>query len=61
MLILPTKHGYMFDYEDKVKKGRNNKPIKHQIYNSDKHVLEKQRNKFINEGYKCSSIMECIY
>ena len=60
MIILPSIHGYIFDFEDKEEKDRNNKPIKHQVFNSDKKELEEQRTQFINEGYKCSNILECI-
>ena len=61
MLKLPSTHGYIFDYEDKEERDRNNKPIKHQVFDSDKEILEKQRTQYINEGYKCSNIMECVY
>lgn len=61
MIILPSTHGYVFDYEDKEEKDSNNKLINHTVFDSSKKVLEEQRLKFIKEGYKCSNIMECIY
>ena len=61
MINLPSTHGYLFDYEDKEEKDRNNKPIKHTVFDSSKKSLEEQRLRFIKEGYKCSNIMECIY
>lgn len=64
MLILPSRHVYVFDYEETEEKGfhfRNNKPRKHCVYATNKEVLEAQREHYINEGYKVSNIMECIY
>ena len=61
MIILPSTHGYVFDYEDKEEKDSNNKPINHTVWDSSKKVIEEQRLKFIKEGYKCSNIMECFY
>lgn len=61
MIILPSRHGYLFDYEVKEDKSPDNKPIKHTVFDSSKKDLEEQRLKFIKEGYKCSNIMECIY